>query len=101
MSEVGTTVDDLTEARKGNYTDKTKLKKYLTCMFKKMNFVNDEGVFDVSAMKSFVPDNIRDRTAAMAVIDECLSKPGETVEDKVLAAFRCYREKRSTHFDFV
>ncbi|XP_017783039.1 PREDICTED: uncharacterized protein LOC108567214 [Nicrophorus vespilloides] len=90
MESTGVDHEIVANARKGEFVEDEKLIKYCTCVYKKMNIINDGGHLHEETLVEYSPENI-EKEEASKIVKKCIEEAhGESYEKKSFIFYRCY-----------
>lgn len=94
ITEKSADKDAVEAAEKGHFKDGDNLNCFAECVFKKVNFIKDDGTANVEAMKAAAKEEGgADEAKHMSIVEKCATKTGKDACDTSHNIFRCYWEE--------
>lgn len=86
-------------ARKGDISDDSQLKKYLACLAVRIGFITEANEISLDVLKAKAGAASGNQELANKTADECAKEKKDNYEDTAVALIKCFVEK--THFTVV
>lgn len=99
IKDTGVSLELLADAKKGNFADDEKLKKFTLCFFEKTGILTHDGKLNEEVALSKLPPEV-DKVAVKKILAECKTKTGKDAADTAFEIFKCYHKATPTHISF-